>query len=654
MSEAADASAASTPSARLLASLHTLARPRAAGTSVRFEVTRPDAATDTYTTRLHAVALDCDTDAPQVPPESRCARVSTGWSDTHEAAAGDVRVLLRASRGAPAQLWAAVSPGELRQVTDEPLGVWAPVLAEDGANAYVLARLPEPGRYGTDPEVGPEAEAPRRISSLQYQSNGLGWVLDRPTRLLRIPLDGESAPAVAGELPLPEPETLLTLAGEVSDLRADLGRASVVAPVARPGRTADLRTTVWLADETGPRALDLGDLAVRRHAWLDAGTLLVTAVELGPSRQDFVARVPGLYLHDTASGRTTRLTPADEWELTGALVPADGRVLTLADRDGGVLLVSVALETGEVTALTPADWEVTGWCSAADGTLIVTAATPTSCGEVFRVCPETGEPVQLTRLDDSAWYRAVPVSAPTPLGEAHGWYALPEGAGPHPVVLSIHGGPFAQYTAAAFDEVRSLTEAGYAVVWSNPRGSAGRGRAWGAAVQGDFAEPAAADVLAVLDAALDAEPRLDRSRVGVQGGSYGGYLTAMLAGAESRFAGAIVERGFLVPESFAGTSDIGGWFGAEYLGTEPEQVRRQSPMERVAGVRAPVLVIHSEQDLRCPLEQAQQYYGALVRAGKDAELLVFPGEDHELSRSGRPRHRIARFEAILEWWRRVL
>ncbi|WP_156913863.1 prolyl oligopeptidase family serine peptidase [Brevibacterium album] len=635
----------------LIASLHTLARPRAAGAEVRFEVTRPDPVSDGYTTRLHTVDASA---APTADGGSGCVRVSSGWSDSHEAAAGAARVLLRADRGASAQLWAAAGTGELRRVTDEPLGVWAPVLPESGECAYVLAREPQQGRYGTDPEVGPEAEPPRRITTPAHQANGLGYVLDRPTRLLRIPLTEETAPAVPGELPLPEAETLLTLTGEVADPQAAHGRVSVVAPAARPGRAPDLRTTVWLADEAGPRALDLGDLAVRRHAWIGPDALVLSAIELGPDRRDFVARVPGLYVHETASGRTRRLTPADEWELTGPLAADSGEVLTLADRDAGVLLVSVSPVTGEIVPLTPPDWEVTGWCRTADGVLVVTAATPTSCGEVFRCDPDTGEWEQLTRLDGGDWYEAVPVSAPTPLGEVRGWYALPEGPGPHPVVLSIHGGPFAQYTAAAFDEVRSLTEAGFAVVWSNPRGSAGRGRAWGRAVQGDFAGPAAEDVLAVLDAACAAEPRLDPERVGVQGGSYGGYLTAMLAGSEERFAGAIVERGFLAPESFAGTSDIGAWFGFEYLGEDPEAVKRQSPLHRVGAVRAPVLVIHSEQDLRCPLEQAQQYFAALLRAGADAELLVFPGEDHELSRTGRPRHRIARFEAILDWWRRVL
>src|SRR5699024_5339005 len=124
------------------------------------------------------------------------------------------------------------------------------------------------------------------------------------------------------------------------------------------------------------------------------------------------------------------------------------------------------------------------------------------------------------------WSRKHAITSRTDGGEVHGWCAVPDGPGPHPVVLLIHGGPFAQYTAAVLDEVQVLLDAGIGVVWSNPRGSAGRGRAWGLAVRGDFAQPAAQDVLAVLDAALEAHPALDRTRQGVAGGSYGGYLTA--------------------------------------------------------------------------------------------------------------------------------
>lgn len=640
----------------LVGSLHTLSRPRIDGDRVCFEVTRPDPASDTYTTRLHSAALLPD---PAAAPNLR--RISSGWSDRALTRAGATTAHLRADRSEVPQLRVAADGAAGRTVTDLPLGASEFALTADGAQAYVIARDPEPGRYGTDPDVPATAEPPRRITTLTYQSNGVGYVRDRPARLVRVPLADESAPAPSGEIPVPPAVEVLRLDGDLHDVRAEHGRVSVLGPAEAPGTRPDLRTTVWIVADGAPRALALGDLSVQAHTWIDADRIAFLAIEVGPTRTDFVAQVTGLHVHDVREGTTVRLTPRDEGELGGEVRVVEHEALCLMTDDGAERLVAVDLRAGtdageRIRALTPRTWAVTGFDAASDGTAVVTAATPRSCGEVFRLDstrPDDGS-AALTALDAGDWYTAHPVAAASGGGEVRGWCALPVGAGPHPVVLSIHGGPFAQYTAAVSDEVQSLLDAGIAVVWSNPRGSAGRGRAWGEAVRGDFAAPAAADVLAVLDAALAAHPQLDPTRLGVQGGSYGGYLTAMLIARDHRFAGAIIERGFLDPVAFAGTSDIGAFFGVEYLGTDADAQARQSPLAHVGDIRTPCLVIHSEQDLRCPLEQAQQFYAGLLRHDVPAELLIFPGEDHELSRSGRPQHRISRFEAIVDWWSRCL
>lgn len=241
----------------------------------------------------------------------------------------------------------------------------------------------------------------------------------------------------------------------------------------------------------------------------------------------------------------------------------------------------------------------------------------------------------------------------------HGWVFLPHGPGPHPVLLNIHGGPYSQYTWSWFDETQVLVEAGYAVVMCNPRGSNGYGAAHGATIRERLGTVDYRDILGFLDGALAefgpaGTGALDAERLGVMGGSYGGYMTAWITAHDHRFTAAIVERGFLDPVSALGSSDIGWFFTPQYFGAAPDHVRTQSPMHVVDRVRTPTLVIHSEEDLRCPIEHAQRYYHALWARGVAAELLVFPGEDHELSRSGTPWHRRARFEHILRWWDRHL
>ncbi len=236
----------------------------------------------------------------------------------------------------------------------------------------------------------------------------------------------------------------------------------------------------------------------------------------------------------------------------------------------------------------------------------------------------------------------------------HGWVAVPEGEGPFPVVLQIHGGPYAAYGVHLFDETQVLVDAGYAVLYANPRGSAGYGRAHGRSIRGCMGTLDFADVMDFFDAVVADDPRLDGDRAGVMGGSYGGYLTAWIIAHDHRFAGAIVERGFLDPAAFPGSSDIGSFFGQEYVGTDPARIAAQSPMAVVDRVRTPTLVLHSERDLRCPLDQATRSYAALKSGGVEAEMLIFPGEDHELTRAGRPQHRVQRFDAVLEWWSRHL
>jgi dipeptidyl aminopeptidase/acylaminoacyl peptidase len=183
------------------------------------------------------------------------------------------------------------------------------------------------------------------------------------------------------------------------------------------------------------------------------------------------------------------------------------------------------------------------------------------------------------------------------------------------VLLNIHGGPFAQYTVALFDEAQVYAEAGYAVVMCNPRGSAGYGQAHGRSIKERMGTVDMQDVLAFLDGAVEKFSSLDQDAVGIMGGSYGGYLTAWTISQDHRFKAAIVERGFLDPVSFTGSSDIGWFFGGEYNGRSEELVAAQSPMAAIAAVRTPTLVIHSEDDLRCPVEQGQRYFTMLKQQG---------------------------------------
>jgi dipeptidyl aminopeptidase/acylaminoacyl peptidase len=224
------------------------------------------------------------------------------------------------------------------------------------------------------------------------------------------------------------------------------------------------------------------------------------------------------------------------------------------------------------------------------------------------------------------------------------------------VLLNIHGGPATQYGFGFFDEFQVYAGAGFAVVACNPRGSSGRGLEFARAVRADgWGTVDLFDVTAALESALERFPQLDPERIGIMGGSYGGFMTAWTTAKDKRYKSAIVERALTSFPSFNGTSDIAPQFGLNYLGTRELLPNwEKSPLAFASDIMTPTLIIHSEDDYRCPIEQGEQLLLALWMNGVDAEMLRFPGEGHELSRSGKPKHRLERFQAILDWHNRYL
>src|SRR5207248_7388117 len=189
-----------------------------------------------------------------------------------------------------------------------------------------------------------------------------------------------------------------------------------------------------------------------------------------------------------------------------------------------------------------------------------------------------------------------------------------------PLILEVHGGPETMYAATFFHEFQVLAARGSAVLYTNPRGSKGYGEAFTSRIFADWGNQDAADCMAAVDFALASYRWVDRARLGVTGGSYGGFMTAWLVGHTSRFRAAVSQRGCYYFPSFFGTSDIGPWFG-EYVLGGPVYERYQlyverSPLTYATAMRTPLLLVHSEQDLRCPIEQAEQLFVQLRRIGK--------------------------------------
>ena len=545
------------------------------------------------------------------------------------------------------------------------------------------ARVPEAGRYGTKDEDGttvkPEAELPRLVTELDYREDNLGYTRDRRLHLFVADVPDLAAGPGARPLELPvEPRRLTDGDADDTDpVWSPDGTAVAFVSRRHACRESDLRSAVYVVPVDGddpvsdPPAATGGDLSVAGVQWLADGRLVLAAADVGPTGRDFVGRPTQLWITagpvDPGAGTldVTQLTDEREIDLDGGsagLVVTDAGVIVRDLHRGAVRLLAVDLDgatAGASRVLLDDGVVVSGHAASADGsTLVVTASDARRVGDVGLV--RDGSVGWLTessaRLRDEAGI--VPmheVEAASGDGHSvHGWVLLPDsathGPGPYPLLLNVHGGPFAQYVGAFFDEAQVYAGAGYAVAMCNPRGSAGYGLEHGRVIRHAMGTVDADDVLAFLDHVLDAAGLpLSADRVGVMGGSYGGYMTALLTTRTDRFAAAIVERGYLDAGSFVGSSDIGWFFPAEYHGSADAGVE-QTPMRHVDRVTTPTLVIHSESDWRTPVEQGQRWFTALKQQGVQAELLLFPAESHELSRSGRPRHRRARFEHILRWW----
>ncbi len=238
--------------------------------------------------------------------------------------------------------------------------------------------------------------------------------------------------------------------------------------------------------------------------------------------------------------------------------------------------------------------------------------------------------------------------------EIDGWLLSYSSAKKSPGILEIHGGPKTAYGDAFMFEFQLLASRGYAVFYSNPRGSDGYSDNFSLKVRQHFGEGDYGDLMACTDFFLRKARNIDGRRLGVTGGSYGGFMTNWIVGHTDRFRAAVTQRSISNQLSFFGTSDIGPWFNGDQIGgtpwENPETYWEKSPLKFARDMRTPLLIIHSEEDYRCPVEQAYQLYSALKYFSREVEMRLFPGENHELSRSGKPQHRVERLRAIVEWF----
>jgi dipeptidyl aminopeptidase/acylaminoacyl peptidase len=241
-----------------------------------------------------------------------------------------------------------------------------------------------------------------------------------------------------------------------------------------------------------------------------------------------------------------------------------------------------------------------------------------------------------------------------------GWILKPQGFDPskkYPMILEIHGGPNTAYGYTFHQEFQMHCGKGYVVLYTNPRGSTGYGREFSVAVRGRWGEEDYEDVMSGVEALLQ-QGYIDETRLGVTGGSYGGFMTNWIVGHTDRFKAAVTQRSVVNLASFFGSADIGWDFADDHFETtpwdDPQRYAFHSPLTYVGNIKTPLLILHSEQDLRCPIEQAEQLWTALKYLKREVEFVRFEGQSHGLSRFGHPKLRVERLNLIAEWFERYM
>ena len=500
----------------------------------------------------------------------------------------------------------------------------------------------------------------RRITRFFWRLDSVGWTIDRPGHIFvaDVVRDAEPVQLTFGDVDdeglawTPDGEHIVFSSHRHEDW--DLDRAVDLFRVPVGGGEPERLTRTGLA-YSAPSASPDGRIALRQEDQ-----------RVSPSHSQI-----GVLGDD---GQVDLLTTSLERNCAPYVGTAreplwDGDALVFGIEDGGNTHLYRVAPGQEPKLLVGGDRTVTGW-DVCGGVVAFTASAATSLPELF-----VGER-QLTSIAQPFLDRLGEAPAPEKFiavgvdgAEIDAWVIRPARFEPgqtYPMLLNIHGGPFTQYGNRFFDEFQVQAGAGYVVVYCNPRGSSGYSEAWGRAIRGPHADDAPGsgwggvdydDLMSVTDEAVKRFDFIDPDRLGVLGGSYGGYMTTWIVGHTNRFAAACSERAVNNLLNMEHTSDIATAFedtvGPRHV-ENPDEYRRQSPMTYVRNIDTPVLILHSEDDLRCPVEQSEELFIALRLLGKPVEYVRFPGESHELTRSGAPRHRIERFEILLDFFDRHL
>ena len=666
------------------------------GRWVTFTVQRVGPTYDKYRTSIWIASADGDgSDARQLTIGAR-ADTHVRWSPDGRTIAftSDRRTAVEEEPTAPKEredanqvhLLPVDRPGEARRLTDLPRGVdafeWSPdgtklaVLsssraADRAADAKARRRLDE-AKPGTPP-----ASDYRFFDRLGYQLNGPGFIDTRKPQVWIVDVATGTARKVT------------SFANGVDEVAwsPDGKRLAITTAQRRDADLSFLRRILVLDVETGRQTsvADRPDGIYFSPAWLPGGDRIAA---FGGTRPDVYFRTElRVFAADGSDARTngTDLTGADDVMVAPAmgsdLTPGEGArpipiddgraVLFQGAHEGSTELWRVRLDGGRPERMTDGRQYLSSFDAVAVGARTRVAAirsTPTQVSQVVvGDLTRSGTRVDLRVVAslNAAFEAEVELREPEMRwvesdGRRIQSWLVPggEGRGRKPAVVEIHGGPHTFYGWSPYLEFQVLAGAGMSVLYTNPRGSDGYGRDFNRANIDDWGDGPMADVMACVDAWV-AAGRIDPDRLGVTGGSYGGYLTNWIVGHTDRFKAAFAARSVSDIAVMFQVGDLTGtdwpsWEVGKYPWEDPERHRELSPITYADRIHTPLLIQHSERDIRTTVAQAEMLFARLRRLHRPVRFMRVPDETHELTRSGTPFRRVENLVQVRDWFSHFL
>lgn len=655
------------------------------GQRIAFVVTTIDDKKHEYRSSIWMVATDggearrftmgaSNTSNPSWSPDGRwLAFVSEREGESQ---GRDEKELKKRGKG-KAQIWLIPTDGgEARQLTYMQHGASKPTWSPDSTSVLFSAEV---GPADEETEAGTPLPKARVIDRLWYRLDGVGYIYERRRHLFLANVTGGEEPVQLTDgdwddgdpLWSPDGTRIAFTSNRVEDrdrwryfgsdlyvLTLENGKAGELQCLTDSTRSC--YSPSWSPDGKTIAFLASPKLASGNHVEL----FTIDASGKG-ELHNLTSEFEGSCADSTNDDMTNdHILPPPAWSL-------DGKTLYVLVTHRGATQVFATTSEGagkQPPSLTPGHVYVRDFSvNQTRSTIALLLEDPAHLAEIY-VCSTTvpGELRRVTGFNDALLeevFLATPEYMPYTGFEGwpmDGWILKPHEFDPakkYPMIVEIHGGPNSQYGYGFFHEMQVLAANGHVVLYTNPRGSTGYGRDFALAVRGAWGVKDSNDILAGVDALLD-KGFIDEGRLGVIGGSYGGFMTNWLIGHTDRFKAAVTDRSVVNRSSFFGSSDIGWEFADDDMETtpwdDPDLYKRMSPITYVKDMHTPLLIIHSEKDLRCSIEQAEELFAALKYLGREVLFVRFEGQSHGLSRGGHPKMRLERLRHITAWFEKHL